>query len=194
MKTHYLKLMPIIITLIIIKALPALTQNSGWKWQNPLPQGNTLYDIEAIDLQTAITVGQSGTIMKTTNRGSTWNMISTEFESASWLNICSSDENTLWAVSASQLIKSTNGGETWSPVLYTMTGAFRCVYFFDANRGWLSGKGANGNSMVRYTTDGGLNWTEVYTSSNRTLNSVYFAVALNGWAAGDWGYIIHTVD
>jgi len=45
---------------------------SGWFWQNPLPQGNTLNAVAVLDPQNAIAVGNSGTILRTTDSGATW--------------------------------------------------------------------------------------------------------------------------
>lgn len=44
----------------------------GWQWGNPLPQGNTLYDVHLFDANTAIAVGEAGTLMKTTDGGNSW--------------------------------------------------------------------------------------------------------------------------
>ena len=44
----------------------------GWFWQNPLPQGNDLNSVCFIDANVGFTVGNSGTILKTTNGGQSW--------------------------------------------------------------------------------------------------------------------------
>ncbi len=41
----------------------------GWFWQYPKPQGNTLHDIFIFDQNTAIAVGDLGTVIKTTDGG-----------------------------------------------------------------------------------------------------------------------------
>src|ERR1043166_5195450 len=46
----------------------------GWFWQNPLPQGNDLFNVAAIDGQHALAIGASGTILQTTDAGTTWNI------------------------------------------------------------------------------------------------------------------------
>jgi len=38
-----------------------------WFWQNPLPQGNDLNDVDFIDEFNGIAVGKSGTIIHTTD-------------------------------------------------------------------------------------------------------------------------------
>ena len=50
-------------------SLDALPQ---WKWQNPLPQGNGLNSLYFTDTNTGYTVGDAGTILKTSDGGQTW--------------------------------------------------------------------------------------------------------------------------
>jgi photosystem II stability/assembly factor-like uncharacterized protein len=44
---------------------------SGWFWQNPLPQGNHLWAAATLDPSTVVTVGAAGTILRTTDGGIT---------------------------------------------------------------------------------------------------------------------------
>jgi len=50
--------------------LPVYSQ-TGWFWQNPLPQGNSLTEVAVIDQNRAVAVGGSGVILKTSDGGST---------------------------------------------------------------------------------------------------------------------------
>src|SRR5215813_10358206 len=45
---------------------------SGWFWQNPLPQGNTLNAVAVLDPQNAIAGGNSGFILRSSDGGATW--------------------------------------------------------------------------------------------------------------------------
>ena len=45
---------------------------SGWYWQNPLPQGNPLNAVAMLNAETVITVGDMGTVLKTSDGGMTW--------------------------------------------------------------------------------------------------------------------------
>ena len=50
-----------------------LKSDHGWLWQNPLPQGNSLYSIHfAPDHETGFAVGDDRTILKTEDGGFTW--------------------------------------------------------------------------------------------------------------------------
>jgi len=59
--------------LIIFFCLFILSTTYGqWFWQNPLPQGNDLYSVHFINSNTGWMVGEVGTILRTTDGGSTW--------------------------------------------------------------------------------------------------------------------------
>ena len=45
---------------------------SGWFWQNPLPQGNDILSIHFVDTNVGTAVGMNGTILHTTNGGVVW--------------------------------------------------------------------------------------------------------------------------
>ena len=45
---------------------------SGWFWQNPWPQGNPLYRVFVLNADTVVAVGALGTVIKTTDAGTTW--------------------------------------------------------------------------------------------------------------------------
>jgi photosystem II stability/assembly factor-like uncharacterized protein len=57
--------------LIFITTSITLAQQQ-WHWQNPLPTGNELIDVCIVDSNTVFAVGNSGTILKTTDGGKTW--------------------------------------------------------------------------------------------------------------------------
>ena len=73
---------------------------SQWTWQNRLPQGNYLKSVDFTDANTGFAVGggyQSATILKTTDGGSSWNIVVDgpfSFLSA----LCFPDANTGYAV------------------------------------------------------------------------------------------------
>ena len=47
-------------------------QSSAWTWQNPQPQGNGLNSVSCPTVTVCFAVGNLGTILATTNGGSTW--------------------------------------------------------------------------------------------------------------------------
>jgi hypothetical protein len=59
---------------LFLLTLPVISF-SQWTWQNPLPQGNNLDGVQFVDSNTAFAVGNSGTIIKTTDKGVTWTQL-----------------------------------------------------------------------------------------------------------------------
>jgi photosystem II stability/assembly factor-like uncharacterized protein len=83
---------------------------SQWTWQNPLPQGNNLNCIKVIDANTCYSVGNCGTIIKTTNGGTDWSILNSG-TSADLFSVFFSTPNTGYAVgSGGTAIKTINGG------------------------------------------------------------------------------------
>lgn len=61
-----------IFLLVLILQITISAQDTGWFWQNPLPTGTQLNEIFFTNSNTAIAVGRSGTIIKTTDCGDNW--------------------------------------------------------------------------------------------------------------------------
>jgi hypothetical protein len=58
--------------LVFILSISISAQNTGWFWQNPLPQGNTLNSVQLVSADIGWAVGDGGTILKTTDGGLSW--------------------------------------------------------------------------------------------------------------------------
>src|SRR5215813_7008952 len=89
---------------------------SGWFWQNPLPQGNLLFAAAAPDSSTVVAVGTHGTILRTDDGGASWTSQSSgttqDLRAVSFV-----DANTGWAVGGSYnssvesvILHTTDGG------------------------------------------------------------------------------------
>lgn len=71
--------------MLILGVLLAISAFAGeWEWQNPLPQGNSLYDVEFVNDDLGWAVGLSGTLLKTSDGGATWNRIPVEADWDFW--------------------------------------------------------------------------------------------------------------
>ncbi len=69
------------------------------EWQYPHPQSNGLYDVHVFDSGNAIAVGQTGTVLRTTNFGAVWldQQYAGEVDE-DLLGVTFIDDNTGWAV------------------------------------------------------------------------------------------------
>lgn len=93
------------------------------------------------------------------------------------------DANTAFAVGGGTIIKTTDGGQTWTKVSTSPGVALQSVYFLDANHGW-----AAGNYTVVTTSDGGNTWTSTSVSDFTTsIEAISFPTASIGVAVGKIG-------
>src|SRR5215471_18871486 len=71
MKAAFLRVSILFFALAALGTRASFAQ-SGWFWQNPLPQGNGLFAAAAPDSSTVVVVGNLGTILRTDDGGATW--------------------------------------------------------------------------------------------------------------------------
>ena len=102
-------------------------------------------------------VGDEGTVLKTSNGGSTWQVQSSGVTAKLW-GISAVSQNMVWICGTNNtLIKTTNGGSNWQILMQgdTLDGILIDVAFVNENVGWLS----NNNGSIMKTVDGGNSWT-----------------------------------
>ncbi len=153
-----------------------------WDKQNSGTTDN-LRDIYFLNANTGWAVGEGGTILKTTNGGTTW--VTQKIISNAFLIGCYFvDSNTGWVSGDAGVFKTTDGGATWSP----QTGPYGLtkVYFNDKNNGWTVG-GRDGSTPyigdIFKTTDGGITWTQKTNNTNwARFYGIQFVDANTGWA------------
>lgn len=169
---------------------------SGWFWQNPLPQGNDLLSVKFLNQNTGFVVGNAGCFMKTTNGGITW--IDKYFIGGIEIfNATPRTLNTLYFINTltgfagtssfdnNKILRTTNAGETWDSVTASTYPSFKTIFFFDSLTGWSCSSPTEASTVngVLKTTNGGLNWFV----QNTTLNPVYsccFVSSQTGWLVG----------
>jgi len=169
---------------LLIISIPTNAQE-GWFWQNPLPQGNDLIDIFVISATIAVANGRVGTIIKTSDEGTTW-----EFQtSGTNYNINSvyfTDSNVGWIVGDGvTILKTTDGGAHWNTEISGTIKILESVYFIDDNIGWAVCR----NGTVLRTTNGGMNWEYQESGVNGYLYSISFGDSYTGWIAGNNGIL-----
>ncbi|MFA4906613.1 MAG: YCF48-related protein, partial [Candidatus Margulisiibacteriota bacterium] len=106
-------------------------------------------------------------------------------------------------LSTSFVLKSTDGGETWSAnigpgVLDGADKAINDISFISDTVGWACGVGgASTDWPVSKTTDGGTTWTNANVSGDLpmgTYNGIQFVDAINGWVVGTAGKLYATAN
>jgi Photosynthesis system II assembly factor YCF48/Secretion system C-terminal sorting domain len=178
---------------IILYSLTIYSQ--GWFLQNPLPQGNNLYDLHIFDSNTTITVGRYGTILKTIDSGMSWNS-KTSGATEELRSVYFTDNNTGWAVGdVGTILKTIDGGTNWTFQTSGTTKNLRSVHFTNNDTGWTVGE----RGTILKTTDGGTNWNFQTIATTNYFNSVHFTDNNTGWAVGFnvtnfFGIILKTTD
>jgi len=161
-----------------------------WFWQNPLPQGNSLYAGQVIDANTIVCVGGAGTFLRSTNAGATWTIFHyiAGTSTALW-GVSFADTNIGTVVGGNGIILRTfDGGTSWIVQNSTTTRYLADVTFTDADTGTAVGE----YGTILRTTDGGITW-EDQSFGTEGLSGVSFADGNTGAAIG--GYtLLRTTD
>lgn len=167
--------------------------SAEWIWQNPLPQGNTLYKISFYNEWYGYAIGDYGTIMFTSDKGTTWE-IQYEGITDNLRDICVKDSVTAWiAGDNGTIFYTTNNGATWIDQTSFPQYGLNSIFFYDKINGWAGGD----EKTILKTTNGGANWTKVPLMGvpiGTGINSIFFTSLSNGWATCSNGYILKTTD
>lgn len=95
------------------------------------------------------------------------------------------DENVAWATGiGGVVIRTTNGGQTWTPVTSPRSVDAHVIKGIDANRALVATNGTN-DAKIHLTTDGGQTWTDVFTQAGGFINVILMFDDNNGFAEGD---------
>jgi len=177
---------------LVLSALlaPAPANAVGWRWQNPLPQGNDLNGTCFVDAKHGWAVGDAGTILVTSNGGVTWKLqqsgTANDLEDIVFL-----DRKTGYACGdLCTIVSTTNGGVTWRARELDARHTLNGIDFVDKRRGWAVG--CHGHAV--YTRDGGAHWKWMDPGERTILHDVDFVDAKRGWAVGWYGQVLVTTD
>lgn len=123
------------IIVLFVSKISISAQSTNWVWQNPLPQGNTLYAVDYINPQVAIAVGDYGTIIRTTNSSNDWIILSSN-TTVPLYAVSFSTKNIGIAVGGDGIILRTdNRGATWINQPSSTSCTFRGAEFVNYNLG-----------------------------------------------------------
>lgn len=152
-------------------------------WQNPLPQGNRLRDVWVVGNDTAFAVGEKGTIIRTINRGTTWEMLESHVR-YDLLSISFTDAlHGCVTGHGGTILMTSDGGNTWEKrESGTQDTLFR-QFFLNSKFGWVAGMY---NNLLR-TVDSGTTW-ELITFDNSNIGRyakyLFFTDSINGLGLG----------
>ena len=143
---------------------------------------------------------------KTTNCGDSWDSIPviTNYENFPLSAIRFLDENIgiisgeIYNVSNMDylILRTGDGGETWSQVYSHNTNSVKNIYFFDSLTGYAVGPRIMYDNMILKTEDAGITWHETSMQGYNwwDLNSIAFLPDGTGFSVGSFGQILKSTD
>ncbi len=101
------------------------------------------------------------------------------------------DLSTGWAAGESgTILKTTNGGMTWTAQTSGITNTIRSLFFLDANQGWACGD----EGTIITTTNGGTTWSPQSSPYTSQYNSIRFVTSSIGWIVGNGNVLLKTTN
>ncbi len=181
----------IILSLVVIGI--SVTTIAQWQPQNLLPQGNHLRAAFFVSPEIGWTVGDRGTILKTTDGGDNWDVV--YIDSVNKLNALYflSDQHGFAVGEKSLILTTKDGGQNWDAQSFghPMDHLYS-IYFSSPTIGWIGGE----NNILLKTADAGETWERQNTGLVCIPYSIHFSSETHGWmtgTAGD-GNIVRTTD
>ena len=176
---------------IVLMLLLTGSASAQWTVEYQREKTDTYYEIVFPSASVGYIVGGAGSILKTTDGGSTWvDQVPTGPDAL--FDVFFKSETEGWAVGDNGVITyTTDGGANWiahtqSKVLTTSD--INTVYFV-GSLGWM---GSDDNNLYR-TTDNGVTWDTVGTFTD-DVTGVSFADASNGYISLDGAGIAYSTD
>ncbi len=179
--------------LIVFLLCATAVHAQQWYWQRPLPQGNTLRDIHALDADNAVAVGDHGTFMRTTDGGQNWTIRHRTYDlTDDWHAVqFISPERGLVVGARGIAMRTDDGGETWNPVTL-QTELLRDVAVFGSENNYAVAVGNEGKAFR--SQDGGEFWEALPFPSIKHLTAVRFFTEDIGIVTAEGGEIFRTMD
>ncbi|MBM3713907.1 MAG: T9SS type A sorting domain-containing protein [Actinobacteria bacterium] len=179
---------------LIILFCSRFTIAQNWELQNSGTKA-TLRSVSFVDSLHGYVVGDSSTVLKTTNGGKNWLKLSIPISSVTFRKVQFISKTVGFVVSSDgSLLSTTDSGLNWSVdiIMPDSSGFFHDdLCFINENEGWMTGRkeGKNyGIGLIMHTTTGGKTWTKQlelksYIQTDvKYFTSIKFINRETGWA------------
>lgn len=165
-----------LISMILLLCGSEVYSQNGWVFLNP-PGSGYLTDIQFVNTHTGFVARFSANIIKTTNAGSSFDVI--PVPAGSNLNAIQFPNSlTGFAVGLNgRAIKSTNGGLNWFLLNTGLTVDIVTLSFLTSDIGYIAGY----NTKVLYTSNGGANWVDRSIGQSINIISAFFTSQNTGF-------------
>lgn len=164
-----------------------------WKEQTSGTKRDLL-SISAVSNNVAWISGKHGTILRTTNQGTTWQAVGggTVLDTMDIMNIFAIDSSralcsaspvtdSINKKTTAYIFKTNNGGKTWTKVFTQTGGLINGIFMIDSSRGVACGNPVGGIWSIWRTTNGGASWDSAGIHIPKALS------ADSGWNNSVWG-------
>lgn len=161
--------------------------NSGWYFQNPTPNGNTIFSISQWSADFFAFAGEKGSITLTTNNGQTFTTMPIQTEKDIHDIIIMSPTDFL-ALGYDGVFKSTNSGFSWYNSLGNTPALYAGAYV--GNTVYVGGD----QGYIAKSTNNGISFSVVH---NNPLTDIRRLAALSSneiFASGTLGKFLHTTN
>lgn len=132
------------------------------------------------DPDNGIAVGDRGTILVTSDSGTTWKQEDSDTKEELYDVTCRGPSS-CWAVGRYGVIVHRDADSRWKLHFSGTKSNLHTIFFLDAENGWAAGYGC----VVVATSDAGRTWNpiNVDSTSTYTIKAVFFTSRTEGWAA-----------
>ncbi len=175
---------------ILFSCLSASAQ--GWEWLNPLPQGNTLIDLDYLGQNQLYSTGYYGTSIVSANDGQSWALRNSGLQaSPSEAEFISTTEG--WGIIGpyspyrgdsltNAIVHTTDGGQTWHHQYHDSHVELHGIAWPTPQSGWVVGVfDSTYQLVILHTTNSGVNWTAQVHDSLTSNAHVFFLNEQQGW-------------
>ncbi len=156
---------------------------------------NSSSNLKGIHFPTALigyAVGDNGTILKTTDGGTTWNSITTLFPGDWFWDVHFVNADTGYVVGETDpgsnpcglgiIIKTTDGGATWLTLASGLASPVRDLFVLDKDTVFVCGGAEQTSGRIARSYDGGVTWTPIgLTYYDAMLGGLYFLNSQHGY-------------
>ena len=140
-----------LLLMLILLFLTEVPFQLAAQWQEQTsPTNEPLYTVSVVDNSVAWIGGHAGTVLKTTDGGSTWTSVGGIAISNNVYNIFGIDDQTALCSApnispsgGAYVFKTTNGGASWSVVFTKTGGSVDAIWMYNATDGFMYGSPLN---------------------------------------------------
>jgi photosystem II stability/assembly factor-like uncharacterized protein len=160
---------------------------------------NDLFSIQFLDADNGYAVGESGTVLKTTDGGLNWTNVSPASSgNVQDLSFITKNEGYIvmgdpsgWptpATTSGELWYTANGGTSWTQISFGHTASRLAVHFLSSTNGWIVGTHHDHSwpwPPAEQTSNGGSNWTPGSSALTMWIYDIQMDSPTLGWMIGN---------